>query len=220
MMRTCTDISTTPPPARLDQRGASILIALFFFLVCTVVGGVVLTAATVTSGQLVALEKSQQAYYSATSAAELMRDAIVDGTCGSGGAASTVWTCTLPVIEGAGQAASTGTSNGGQTLAAQLAVAVSAIQSGASSWALDGVVISLAPNEGDAVLNVLADIRMNQDCSLSIALRPQNYDEAVGAYKVLCSIPAALQYKEDEATVEQVKWERAIITKGSQAEGA
>ena len=58
----------------LDERGASILIALLFFLVCALVGGVVLTAASVGTGQLVDYEKSQQAYYSTTSAAELLRE--------------------------------------------------------------------------------------------------------------------------------------------------
>ena len=60
----------------LDERGASILIALLFFLVCALVGGVVLTAASVGTGQLVDYEKSQQAYYSTTSAAELLRARI------------------------------------------------------------------------------------------------------------------------------------------------
>ena len=50
--------ATSPARALRAERGASILLALFYFLVCAVV----LTAATVTTGQLVALEKSQQAY--------------------------------------------------------------------------------------------------------------------------------------------------------------
>ena len=61
----------------LDERGASILIALLFFLVCALVGGVVLTAASVGTGQLVDYEKSKQAYYSTTSAAELLRDVTI-----------------------------------------------------------------------------------------------------------------------------------------------
>ena len=79
--------STYGPAARRvvdvaqDTRGASILIALLFFLVCALVGAVVLTAATVSTGQLVDYEKSQQAYYSTTSAAELFRDELVGGTC-------------------------------------------------------------------------------------------------------------------------------------------
>ena len=86
--------ATSPARALRAERGASILIALFYFLVCAVVGAVVLTAATVTTGQLVALEKSQQAYYSVTSAAELLRDAIEGGTCtavGTGEGATWTW---------------------------------------------------------------------------------------------------------------------------------
>lgn len=202
-------------------RGASILIALLFFLVCATVGAVVLTAATVTTGQLVALEKSQQAYYSTTSAAELLRDAVVGGTgdrTGSGDGA--VWTVELPVQEtSSGSATNVGTSaENSPTLSCWLASSVREVQATGRSQKLDGITISM-PSRSDseqaakAVVPVAAVLTMNADCSLSIALRPSEYTGAVGSYRVLCEIPASLRYEEDGATVERVVWERATIEK-------
>lgn len=213
------------------ERGASILIALFYFLLCAMIGSVVLTAATVVTGQLVALEKSQQAYYSTTSAAELFRDAIVTGTCASSTDEneSTLWTCTLPVAEKGSTTPSIGTSNGSdKTLSDQLAYATAYI-----ATQLAGIVpgapspsktlnIELAFSTGGAtsadntgVLPVTAKLTMRADYSLHITLTPTNYSEQIGNYQVTCDIPAALLYSEDGKKVERITWDNAIISKPS-----
>lgn len=214
------------------ERGASILIALFYFLLCAMIGSVVLTAATVVTGQLVALEKSQQAYYSTTSAAELFRDAIVTGTCASSTDENenALWTCTLPVAEKGSTTPSIGTSNGSdKTLSDQLAYATAYI-----ATQLAGIVpgapspsktlnIELAFSTGGAtsadnntgVLPVTAKLTMRADYSLHITLTPTNYSEQIGNYQVTCDIPAALLYSEDGKKVERITWDNAIISKPS-----
>lgn len=57
-------------------RGASITFALLIFLVCAVVGSVVLTAATASAGRLNKLAENDRRYYSVSSAAELIVDAL------------------------------------------------------------------------------------------------------------------------------------------------
>ncbi len=59
-----------------SQTGASITFALLLFLVCAVVGSVVLTAGTAAAGRLSELAKSDQRYYSVTSAARLLRTMV------------------------------------------------------------------------------------------------------------------------------------------------
>ncbi len=196
--------ATSPARALRAERGASILLALFYFLVCAVV----LTAATVTTGQLVALEKSQQAYYSVTSAAELLRDAIEGGTCtavGTGEGAT--WTCA-----------------GVEGLNAWLEALVAKVPQDdpqatvASSF--DVAFAGASPAVNESVLAVRADVTMRADYSLHVSLRPKDYDEAVGDYRVTLEIPAALLHRDDETTVERIVWERAIIGKPSLLGGA
>ncbi len=57
-----------------SQRGASITFALLIFLVCAVVGSVVLGAGTAAAGRISGLPKSDQRYYSVTSAARLFEE--------------------------------------------------------------------------------------------------------------------------------------------------
>lgn len=204
------------------RQGASILIALFYFLVCALVGGVVLTAATVTSGQLVALEKSQQAYYSTTSAAELLRDVVQGGTCTHGsGTDASAWTCTLPGERSSSlKSLSNWLGSAAQEVSGKTASSAFAAASGKSPVATaKDVVVSFAPAAStstgsvSAVLPVSANIIMYDDYSLRIELQPKDYQEAVGSYRVVCDVPAALAYGTDEKTVEKVTWERAIISK-------
>ena len=54
--------------------------ALFLFLVCAVVGSVVLTAGTAAAGRRAQIESSDQRYYSVTSAADLVKDLMTDGS--------------------------------------------------------------------------------------------------------------------------------------------
>ena len=65
-----------------------------------------------------------------------------------------------------------------------------------------------------------ADVTMRADYSLHVSLRPKDYDEAVGDYRVTLEIPAALLHRDDETTVERIVWERAIIGKPSLLGGA
>ena len=204
------------------RQGASILIALFYFLVCALVGGVVLTAATVTSGQLAALEKSQQAYYSTTSAAELLRDVVQGGTCTRGsGTDASAWTCSLPGERASSvQSLSSWLGNAAQEVSGKAASSALASASGKSPVAtVKDAVVSFASAAGtsagsaSAVLPVSASIIMYDDYSLRIELQPKDYQEAVGSYRVICDIPAALAYGTDEKTVEKITWERAIVSK-------
>ncbi len=57
-----------------SQRGAAITFALLIFLVCAVVGSVVLGAGTAAAGRISGLPKSDQRYYSVTSAARLFEE--------------------------------------------------------------------------------------------------------------------------------------------------
>ena len=63
-----------------SQTGASITFALLLFLVCAVIGSVVLTAGTAASGRMSELAKSDQRYYSVTSAARLLRNMVENET--------------------------------------------------------------------------------------------------------------------------------------------
>ncbi len=197
------------PLAVSGDRGASILIALFYFLVCALVGGVVLTAATVTSGQLVALEKSQQAYYSVASAAELLRDSIQGGTCLP--ASEDVWVASLPVHTDNQEAAT----SMGVWLSA-LVNQVSA-EKGETATAVDSLVVTVPATGTSPVANnlmdVTAQVTVRKDYSIRMVLRPTQYDEGVGAYRVILDIPAALLHGEDEGSIERITWERAVIRK-------
>ena len=209
--------ATSPARALRAERGASILIALFYFLVCAVVGAVVLTAATVTTGQLVALEKSQQAYYSVTSAAELLRDAIEGGTCtavGTGEGAT--WTCAL--VERADNV--TGVEGLNAWLEALVAKVSQDDPQATVASSFDVAFAGASPAVNESVLAVRADVTMRADYSLHVSLRPKDYDEAVGDYRVTLEIPAALLHRDDETTVERIVWERAIIGKPSLLGGA
>ncbi len=59
-----------------SERGASITFALLIFLVCAVVGSIVLSAATASAGRLNKLAESDRRYYSVSSAAELIVEAL------------------------------------------------------------------------------------------------------------------------------------------------
>lgn len=200
-----------------DERGASILIALFYFLVCAVVGAVVLTAATVTTGQLVALEESQQAYYSVSSAAELLRDSIEGGTCKAPSSGGTDWTCSL-----LDQPNQPNTSAGVDALNDWLAGMVGkASQLTATndvvSAAFDMTFSSSNEKVKESVLDVSVEVTMRADYSLFFTLRPKNYSEPVGDYRMTLEIPAALLHDESGRNVERITWERAIIGKGGAA---
>ena len=192
----------------LDERGASILIALLFFLVCALVGGVVLTAASVGTGQLVDYEKSQQAYYSTTSAAELLRDEIVDGTCTISG---DVYECSL--------------ADGNASMQEYLAGAVKAV-----NIALPAAALSTPQPSASAQFKVNAPVgaadmvavsaqftmggeKANNPFDIRIAFSPASYDGAVGNYQVVLTIPASCHYDETGTTLQKVTWKDAMITK-------
>lgn len=197
-----------------DERGASILIALFYFLVCAVVGAVVLTAATVTTGQLVALEESQQAYYSVSSAAELLRDSIEGGTCKAPSSGGTDWTCSLPDQPD--------NKDGVEALNVWMADMVDqasqlADQNGVVNSKFDMTFNGWPETIKESVLDVSVEVTMRTDYSLFFTLRPKNYSEPVGDYRMTLEIPAALLHDESGRNVERITWERAIIGKGGAA---
>ncbi|WP_290996460.1 hypothetical protein [Gordonibacter sp.] len=202
--------STYGPAARRvvdvaqDTRGASILIALLFFLVCALVGAVVLTAATVSTGQLVDYEKSQQAYYSTTSAAELFRDELVGGTYTVSGedytcAFADANTSVQNFIAGAVKSQNT-TSNPLAPSAATATLKVS------------------APADNDTLKDVTARLTMggknaSTPFDLRITFSPTVYDGAVGNYQVVLTIPASCLYDEAGTTLQSITWKDAVITK-------
>lgn len=61
-----------------SQRGATLMAALLFFLVAAVCGSIILAAATATLSRVKNQAKDAQAYYAVTSAAQLIRDDLMD----------------------------------------------------------------------------------------------------------------------------------------------
>lgn len=59
-----------------SRKGASLSIAMLLFMVCAVVGGIILAAATAAGGRVNELAEADKRYYSVTSAAELLAEAI------------------------------------------------------------------------------------------------------------------------------------------------
>lgn len=59
-----------------DERGASMSAALLLFLVCAVVASIIIAAGSTAAGRISNLAKSDQLYYSLTSAAQLVRDEL------------------------------------------------------------------------------------------------------------------------------------------------
>lgn len=59
-----------------SNSGATILLALLFFLLCAMAGSIILSAGSAAAGRISGLKESEQAFYSATSAAQVMRDEI------------------------------------------------------------------------------------------------------------------------------------------------
>lgn len=59
-----------------SESGASITYALLLFLVCAVLSSIILVASTAASGRISNLTKTDQRYYSVTSAAELVKNEI------------------------------------------------------------------------------------------------------------------------------------------------
>ncbi|MDD2218037.1 MAG: hypothetical protein PHW03_00615 [Eubacteriales bacterium] len=59
-----------------SNSGVTILIALVFFLLCAVVGAAVLAASSAAAGRVIGADVNEQAYYTTTSAARLIRDEI------------------------------------------------------------------------------------------------------------------------------------------------
>lgn len=187
-----------------DTRGASILIALLFFLVCALVGAVVLTAATVSTGQLVDYEKSQQAYYSTTSAAELFRDELVGGTCTVSGED---YTCAFADTNASMQNFIAGAVKSQNTTSNPLA----------PSAATATLKVS-APAGNDTLKDVTARLTMGgKNASTAFDLRitfsPTVYDGAVGNYQVVLTIPASCLYDEAGTTLQSITWKDAVITK-------
>jgi hypothetical protein len=60
----------------INESGASIIIALLFFLICTAVGASIFAAAKANSSRLALQRKTEQAYLTVRSAAELIADTI------------------------------------------------------------------------------------------------------------------------------------------------
>jgi len=61
-----------------SRRGATLMAALLFFLVAAVCGSIILAAATATASRVKNQAKDAQAYYAVTSAAQLIRDDLMD----------------------------------------------------------------------------------------------------------------------------------------------
>ena len=60
------------------QRGATIMAALLFFLVASVCGSIILAAATATLSRITTQAEDARAYYSLTSAAQLLREDLLN----------------------------------------------------------------------------------------------------------------------------------------------
>lgn len=59
-----------------SKSGATILIALMFFLLCAMAGSIILAAGTASAGSQAGVKEQEQAYYTVTSAAQLIKGQI------------------------------------------------------------------------------------------------------------------------------------------------
>ena len=62
-----------------SESGATLLMALLFFLLCALGSSVVLAAGSTASGRIAGLEQDQQAFYTVTSAAQVLQEEINEG---------------------------------------------------------------------------------------------------------------------------------------------
>ena len=62
-----------------SESGATLLMALLFFLLCALASSVVLAAGSTASGRIAGLEQDQQAFYTVTSAAQVLQEEINEG---------------------------------------------------------------------------------------------------------------------------------------------
>lgn len=63
-----------------DTSGSSIILALAFFIICAIIGTIVLTVASVNTKATVTYEKTQQAEYTVTSAANLIGEQLANSS--------------------------------------------------------------------------------------------------------------------------------------------
>lgn len=61
-----------------EQKGASVLIALFVLLVCLIISSIVVTAGHASAGRIASVAKTDQRYYTVSSAANLFKEEIVN----------------------------------------------------------------------------------------------------------------------------------------------
>lgn len=61
-----------------NSSGASILVALFVLLVCSVISSIVVTAGMASAGRIVNVAKTDQRYYTVSSAANILKETIED----------------------------------------------------------------------------------------------------------------------------------------------
>lgn len=59
-----------------SNSGATILLALLFFLLCALAGSIILSAGSAAAGRISGLKETEQSFYSVTSAAQVIREAI------------------------------------------------------------------------------------------------------------------------------------------------
>ena len=62
-----------------SESGVTLLMALLFFLLCALGSSVVLAAGSTASGRIAGLEQDQQAFYTVTSAAQVLQESIGEG---------------------------------------------------------------------------------------------------------------------------------------------
>lgn len=164
--------------------GATILLALLFFLLCAVAGSAVLAAGTAASGRIAGLTDRQQAYYSVTSAARLIRDEI-EGQKVSVYKKRDDTTGTLYYKEEpAGKWKELL-----ETLAAQ-------VTADSDKGAYKSAYVIITPWSGAKADAVEAEITIDKDYNLEIQLQIDDED----AYACTITIPAAVAQKAQETT--------------------
>lgn len=180
-----------------SKSGATILLALLFFLLCAMAGSIVLSAGSAAAGRISGLAESEQAFYSVSSAAQVLREEIEGQE----------FQYTVETVDGVSTKAYP-LSPGGQ-LHKLLVDATQKIFNDEADSYTDTLTINPS-NEGNKKIigQVTGEFTMDADYSITIVFRMENSE------KYLCRLTVkALIHKTDSVYEKEVNGEIKQITK-------
>ncbi len=199
-----------------SNSGATILLALLFFLLCAMAGSIILSAGSAAAGRISGLKESEQAFYSVTSAAQVVRDEIEGQEFQAytetidGGSPSTPVYVKQPTQKDNG-------------LAAILNAAFDAIYKDGAKKAEDTLKIT-PPSPYDVVMGtVTANFVMTDDYKIEITFRMENSEKYICKLTAKAIVNRSYPTREEKRgdqiiTINQEKiqvyWSECIIDKG------